>query len=283
ILDYLEAAAVAAGRGRLLLHWGRGRPLLETGDRLFLDSLCLRLAFPRGSPQGERLFTGQQQQLLELLPELRCFRDICCYAKALTSDSAADRLPPLRRWLSSDAALQWGVEEDKSGVLHLSVSAFGVQLDVSPPSSSSSSSSKETKKKHRGALQRLFSDWFSGAESRRGRFSLADPSNLLQGLLPAAAAAAAAAASSNEVSLSEDDVLHLKCLPSFGGRLPAADAELLLQFLTAPYLRIPLLLQFFGEGSRVETLCCPVLQQVLAAALFEPWHFQRAPAVAAAA
>ena len=170
------------------------------------------------------------------------------------------------------------IEEEKGGIIYLSVSAFGgLQLDVSPPSSSSSS--KETKKRHRGALQRLFADWFSGPDSRRGRLSRADPSNLLQGLLPAAAAAAAA---SSELSLSEDDVLHLKCLPSFGGRLPAADAELLLQFLTAPYLRIPLMLQFFGEGARIECLSCPVLQQVVAAALFEPWHFQQDPTAVAA-
>ena len=41
----------------------------------------------------------------------------------------------------------------------------------------------------------------------------------------------------------EDDILHIRHLPDFGGQLRSKDAELLLSYLTAPYLRIPLVLQ----------------------------------------
>ncbi|CAL1127965.1 unnamed protein product [Cladocopium goreaui] len=51
--------------------------------------------------------------------------------------------------------------------------------------------------------------------------------------------------------------------------LGAADVELLLSYLTAPYLRIPLLLGFFTDRHRASALREPQLQVVLDAALFE--------------
>ena len=42
----------------------------------------------------------------------------------------------------------------------------------------------------------------------------------------------------------EEDILHIRHLPQFGGRLKARDCELLLSYLTAPYLRIALLMNF---------------------------------------
>ena len=72
----------------------------------------------------------------------------------------------------------------------------------------------------------------------------------------------------------EEDVLHLKQLPSFDGALRPAESELLLQYLTVPYLRIPLLLAFFSPQHRVILLGEPTLQEMLDASLFEPgpWH-----------
>ncbi|CAK9013960.1 Hypothetical protein (Fragment) [Durusdinium trenchii] len=50
----------------------------------------------------------------------------------------------------------------------------------------------------------------------------------------------------------------------------ASDVELLLSFLTVPYLRQPLLLRFFCRHDRVLALRHPALQAMLQAALFEP-------------
>ncbi|CAK0887697.1 unnamed protein product [Prorocentrum cordatum] len=76
---------------------------------------------------------------------------------------------------------------------------------------------------------------------------------------------------------SEDDVLFLERLPSFNGTLGPTDSELLLTYLTAPYLRVPLLLGFFAERHRISLLREPQLQAILDAALFEPgpWQSER--------
>ena len=59
-------------------------------------------------------------------------------------------------------------------------------------------------------------------------------------------------------------MLHLKQLPSFDGALRPAESELLLQYLTVPYLRVPLLLRFFSEPSHVTALGSAKLQVVAA-------------------
>ena len=51
-------------------------------------------------------------------------------------------------------------------------------------------------------------------------------------------------------------------------------SELLLQYLTAPYLRIPLVMAFFADQMRVTALGAPELQRVLDAVLFEPGMWQ---------
>lgn len=66
-------------------------------------------------------------------------------------------------------------------------------------------------------------------------------------------------------------------MPDFGGRLSPSDSELLIQYLTAPYLRIPLLIAFFRDAARIHALDSPDLQGVLDAALFEPGEWQAYP------
>ena len=66
----------------------------------------------------------------------------------------------------------------------------------------------------------------------------------------------------------------MRHLPEFGGYLRASDAEVLLQSLLVPYLRVPLLLRFFAEPTRTMALAHAPLQRVLDAALFEPGEWQ---------
>ena len=77
----------------------------------------------------------------------------------------------------------------------------------------------------------------------------------------------------------EDDVLHMWELPSFGEldvanvrALGQHDSELLLSYLTVPYLRIPLVVSFFATDDRIHSLQSPTLQHLFDAALFEPGH-----------
>ena len=72
----------------------------------------------------------------------------------------------------------------------------------------------------------------------------------------------------------EDDILHLtnEELPTFGRVLSPSDSERFLQFFTVPYLRIPLILDFFANGDpgRLVALKTKSLQLIVDAALFEP-------------
>lgn len=78
--------------------------------------------------------------------------------------------------------------------------------------------------------------------------------------------------------VTEDDVLHLetKELPTFGNVLTPSDSERFIQFLTAPYLRIPLILDFFANGdpTRLSALKTKQLQLIVDAALFEPGRWK---------
>ncbi len=142
------------------------------------------------------------------------------------------------------ARFSWSYAAESDVML---VSAFG---EGTLRSCAYRSEDDEAQKKRRRGL-----GLFQGVDAPTPRvpLSLASPSNLL-----------------GEEVTTEDDVLHVKALPDFGIRMRGHDAELLLQYLTVPYLRVPLLLRFFADRSRLKTLLAPQLQVVLDAALFEP-------------
>jgi len=79
----------------------------------------------------------------------------------------------------------------------------------------------------------------------RGDFMCSDPSHHTIFTSPTAHNRAKPVSVKNE-----DDILHLtnEELPTFGGVLSPADSERFLQFFTVPYLRIPLILDFFANG-----------------------------------
>ena len=65
-------------------------------------------------------------------------------------------------------------------------------------------------------------------------------------------------------------MLHVRHLPDFDGKLNGRTVELLIQYLTAPYMRIPLVLRLLCDEARVKALGVPELQNVLDSVLFEP-------------
>jgi len=67
----------------------------------------------------------------------------------------------------------------------------------------------------------------------------------------------------------EDDILHQDSLPNFGDTLSRQESEMLLSYLTVPYLRIPLVLAFFATGDRVTYLFNHEIQALLRATLFD--------------
>ena len=56
--------------------------------------------------------------------------------------------------------------------------------------------------------------------------------------------------------------------------LSSRDAELVLTYLTAPYLRIPLVLKLLSDQTRVRSLTNSELQGVLDSCLFEPGQWR---------
>jgi hypothetical protein len=78
--------------------------------------------------------------------------------------------------------------------------------------------------------------------------------------------------------MTEDDVLHLENneLPTFGNVLTPSDSERFITFLTAPYIRIPLILDFFANGdpTRLSALKSKTMQLIVDAALFEPGRWK---------
>jgi hypothetical protein len=58
-----------------------------------------------------------------------------------------------------------------------------------------------------------------------------------------------------------------------GGYLGQRDSELLLSFLTVPYIRLPLVLNFFAGEDRVHKLASSKLREILDAVVFEPGKF----------
>ena len=80
--------------------------------------------------------------------------------------------------------------------------------------------------------------------------------------------------------VTEDDILHLedKELPTFGHVLTPSDSEKFVQFLTVPYIRIPLILDFFANGdpNRLSALKAKTMQIIVDAAIFEPGRWKPA-------
>ena len=76
---------------------------------------------------------------------------------------------------------------------------------------------------------------------------------------------------------SEDDVIYRPNLPSFdnayGQVLNQRDSELLISYLTVPYMRLPLLITFFSTEDRIHKLQSPELRNILDSVLFEPGKY----------
>jgi hypothetical protein len=73
----------------------------------------------------------------------------------------------------------------------------------------------------------------------------------------------------NGKTVNEDDILHEDLLKDFNGNISQEEAEQLYTYLTTPYMRIPLIVNFFSR-ERVGCLFDPDLQSLLEQTLFVP-------------
>lgn len=170
-----------------------------------------------------------------------------------------DLLPPLRRWRMRDSNLTWKSKSVVSGASLLGgggtssgeyqVCGFG-GFELRP---------HQRAPPQKGMLQG-FIGMFKGGPQPRAPCSGADASIVADAEVNA-----------------EDDVLHLTTLPSFSHTLAPSDSERLIQMLTVPYIRIPLILAFLADESRLNALVDTTLQNVVDSCLFEPGVWQPRP------
>jgi hypothetical protein len=246
LLDYWRGQTEFLDDGHIVFRFEQSMQF-GTGDHNLLRQLCLSTGFPVGKNDPKtglpddtlvRYLSYDDRELIDSFPELAFFRDIVYCCKAVMAPTS-DALPEINLWRPKDAALTW----EHKGEGELVVVGFGRQLKcqafVDPTADT------------RNLFQKLYK------RKPRKPLSGGDPSNL-----------------ADEEIECEGDVLHLKNLPNFDGKLSSRFSELLLQYLTVPYLRIPLVMQFFSDQVRVKTLVSDELQVVLDACLFEPGLWQ---------
>jgi hypothetical protein len=77
-------------------------------------------------------------------------------------------------------------------------------------------------------------------------------------------------------ALTEEDFLELPQLPTFEGALTEEESLKLLSLMTAPYIRIPLLLSFFAQN-HVESLLVKQLRNIMEYTVFEAGQFSESP------
>lgn len=248
VLDYFHDLNKLIPPDHLIFKFDAGLAV-HNSDKLFIDQLCLQMGFQRGLEK--EYISGKNSVILDHYPEIGFFRDLVFMFK-LVMVPTSDKLPELKAWMPEEAALVWGLDGD-----NYTIKGFGKSLDCTQIVESVQEEQVKREKKSRGFISRLLRYVGVKGTLPRATPSQANPSILL-----------------GERVDTEDDILHIRNLPDFEGSLGARDCELMLQYLTAPYLRIPLLLHFFSNEGRLKALRNKGIQEVLDAALFEPGQWQ---------
>jgi hypothetical protein len=245
VLDYFTQQRLTIRDDHILFRWERD---MDTDLALvqLMEQVCLEIGFPHVFQNREQLsmyVTGELPALIEFYPELEVFRDIVFLFKFMQTPTV-EALPEIKYWLPTDARLAWKYNVEKR---RYSVSGFGNKLlkpyammpegakrgkqelvsELEEEEKGNEEDSKELKEAREaleqqklkekeskpGFLSSLFSRFF-GKKSRAPP-SAADPSALC----------------GQEIE-NEDDVLHLRRMPDFGGRITQRNSELLVSSVT---------------------------------------------------
>ncbi len=215
---------------------------MEVGNiERLLEQVCWEIGFPVLNDQAQYV-TGEAPEMTLNYPELLYYRDIVFTFKFMMTPTSK-ALPEIRPYTQNHATLMWRYDKDSK---QFQVQGFGQLLTCAPPVD------PEAMKKQQEADNSGVYAFLFGKDSRAGP-SGADPSALV-----------------NEIITTEEDVLHVPTLPTFGNKLNQSASELLIQYLTVPYLRIPLLLNLLATPEHIGSLGNKQIQSILDGALFEP-------------
>jgi hypothetical protein len=249
VLDYFFQLKTIVPPENWLFRFQDGLQMC-TADKRYIDQLCVQMGFTRGMECT--YITGDNALILDHYPEIGFFRDLVFMFK-LVMVPTSDKLPALKPWTPEEVALEWSVSGDDV----YQIRGFNKQLDATQPVVTVEEDQVQRQVQSRGLISRLMRYMGVRGKLPRAMPSQANPSILL-----------------GERVDTEDDILHVQKLPDFEGTLGAKDCELMLQYLTAPYMRIPLLLKFFSSEARLKALRTFKIQEVLDAAMFEPGQWQ---------
>eukprot|EP00929_Paragymnodinium_shiwhaense_P044942 TRINITY_DN23026_c0_g1_i2.p1 TRINITY_DN23026_c0_g1~~TRINITY_DN23026_c0_g1_i2.p1 ORF type:complete len:4431 (+),score=980.35 TRINITY_DN23026_c0_g1_i2:153-13445(+) len=248
VLDYFLSVRRAIDDDHVIFQFDQGGACSE-GDRRLVEQIGLSLGVEAAKREAHLLITGERPDILELSLELAWFRDVVFLWKTLLHPSGGN--VEKKKWRARDSILHWSWKGDR-----YSVFGFGTDLSAHWNQTPAGGVGGQIM----GFFDRIKGTFDQAVGIHRRQQCLAsgaDPSEL----------------AGSEVH-TEHDILSLEHLPTFNGSLTAAESELLLTYLTAPYLRVPLLLGFFTDRDRISLLKEPELQQVLDAALFEGGAWQ---------
>ena len=254
VLDYFQSPQQR--RLEKIFHWEEhfslrpGRPLIK-----YLRNIAHEIALPVQRPHFWLMDDNPiMSHLFKDYPELKCYRDIAFWWKYFLNPDVKtfpnyvpiDAPREIARVGRMDCQLNFNWSDQEEG---FSVSAFGKELRCHPdPKQTNPLTGKpippESLPTHRFA-------------------STATPSFYVP---PPAIQ-------------SEDDVIYRPNLPTFedqgGAVLNQRDSELLISYMTVPYLRLPLILTFFASEDRIHKLQSPELRLILDSVLFEPGRYLR--------
>ena len=255
-LDYFHSLKKTIESDHMIYRWeneAAGGMSFGVGEARLIDQVCLQMGIGREDPEYlAKYHSGELREFADSYPEMSALRDIIFMFKLLMAPTSDD-LPELARWKPIDAALDWSVarRESSRSYFDLEVRAFGRALTIQPwkePEVEQGTSKTGWRNIFGGGF-------FARMQDRRPRCppSGANPSNL-----------------AGQRVDTEEDVLHLREVPTFDNLLKPSESELLLTYLTAPMIRLPLVMKLFAEPTRVRGLTHNDIQSVLDAVIFEP-------------
>eukprot|EP00435_Cladocopium_sp_Y103_P037714 s365_g10.t1 len=258
---FLDKSSASQSSGGIVFNFDKGMNLTDA-DRLLVEQLSLSIGLDP-SPQA---LTGERPELIDFFPELAWLRDAVFLWKVLLLPPGEEADKASRRPRLYTVPLQWRFVSNKDSKHRKSRKSKGgedgtLAVQGFELSGKKAFSSWWATSNWQG-LQSL-KRWILGQDGYKSDFrsiSQANPSIL----------------SGSPVDC-EEDILALQSVPTFGSSLKPSESELLLTYLLAPYMRIPLILNFFWDKQRMTLLQEPQLQAILEAVLFEPgpWLSQK--------
>ena len=245
-----------------IFEWHRSERL-DGPTAAYLRAIGADVAFATDTSHLLSYLIDPHALVMKNYPELHCFRDIAFYFKFfLTPDSR--RFPPKHPWSQREAQLVFSIEHTPKGEQRLAVKAFGDHALVCRP---------RVKRGEMPPVHR-FAQLSSPSEYTRPYVVETEDDVLHMWDLPDFAAAAredtggkgSGKGSANGGATGGADTVG----SNVAGALGQHDGELLLSYLTVPYLRIPLVASFFATDDRIHALQSRKLQALFDAVLFEP-------------